>query len=129
MPTVKKVSADKRKRALHDPNSLARAVNDVTLGRLSYRLAEAVYGIKKSTLRDHVTGKSVSSKIGRTTLFTDKEERHIVQYALDMAAMGFPLRAGDLIEEAGKMLKRDPRRASLGPKGKPGKKILKFFKD
>ena len=123
MPTVKRLSGDKRKCAEHDPEILARAVNDVMLGRLSYRSAEAVYGIKKSTLRDHVTGKSASNKIGRNTLFTEAEERHIIQYALDMAAMGFPLPSSDLIEEARKMLQRDRRKFFLGPKGRPGKKF------
>ena len=52
---------------------------------LSYRKAESKYGIPRSTLSDHVTGKSLSLKRGPPTVLTEAEEQMLVDWALHMA--------------------------------------------
>ena len=56
---------------------------------LSYREAAAQYGIPRSTLHDHVTGKAMSTKRGPPTVLTAAEEQMLVDWALPMADLGY----------------------------------------
>ena len=70
---------------LYSLEELDIAVQRVKNKELSYRKAESKYSIPRSTLSDHVTGKSLSLKRGPPTVLTEAEEQMLVDWALHMA--------------------------------------------
>ena len=61
------------------------AIEKIDNGELSYRQAESMYGIPRSTLYDHKTGKASTNKRGPPTVLTSLEEDNLVQWIQHMA--------------------------------------------
>ena len=73
-----------------DEDTLLTAVEEIKQGKLSYRKAELEYGIPKSTLCDHVTGKvEIGRRQGPKPVLTRDKEESLVQWALEMNEIGY----------------------------------------
>ena len=57
----------------------------------SFSLVSAVYGIPKSSLRDRMSGKTKSRKMGPRSILSQEEERSLCEYVEDMAHLELPL--------------------------------------
>ena len=72
----------------------------------SIRKAAEQYGVKKSTLGDHVSDKITNgSKIGRKTVFPIEVEKELVAKAQSVAEQGFEISRKQLICKAGRLAK------------------------
>ena len=69
--------------------TLKLAIERISNEELSYRQAELMYGIPKSTLHDHKIGKVSTSKKGPSTVLSSSEEDSLVQWILHMADIGY----------------------------------------
>ena len=72
--------------------------NDDLVGALAcydigYELGKCciAFNIPKSSLRDHLSGKTKSRKIGAKTILTKEEERLIIEFMDEMVKIGQPL--------------------------------------
>ena len=57
--------------------------------RMSFRQAALAYGVPKSTLHDHYSGKVQGTKRGPATVLSEAEESMLVEWALEMAKIGY----------------------------------------
>ena len=60
---------------------------------VGYKLHECckAFNIPKSSLRDHLSGRTKSEKIGAKTILTKQEEELIIEYMDEMLEVGQPL--------------------------------------
>ena len=79
-------------------------------GELSYRQAESMYGIPRSTLHDHKTGKASTNIKGPPTVLTSLEEDNLVQWVLHMADIGYGRTRKQVCLTVKKILDKDGRR-------------------
>ena len=49
------------------------------------------YGIPTTSLRDHVTGKTISRKRGKSGVLSLEEENELVKWILKMQTLGHPI--------------------------------------
>jgi len=106
---------------------LAKALDDIQENKLSYREAEAKYGIPKSTLCDYKVGKvEVGAQTGPTPILTAAEEQKLVDYAFEMSKIGYGQTKQQILTMVQKILKKDGR---LNPfkDDRPGKKWWQLF--
>ena len=96
-------------KASYSLEELDIAVQRIKEEGLSYRKAAAQYGIPRSTLYDHVTGKAVSSKRGPPTVLTTAEEQMLVDWALHMADIGYGHTREQLCATVKEILDKDGR--------------------
>ena len=68
----------------------------------SFHEASQAYGIPKSTLYDHYSGKSNQSKHGPTPYLTECEEQELVDWAVEMGRIGY----GRTREQVSMMMKK-----------------------
>jgi len=84
------ISVVMAKRSNWTQEDLVRAVDDIKVNNLSYRKAAEKYGIPKSTLCDYVRGKvEIGCKPGRPRILTAAEEQKLVDFALEIAKIGY----------------------------------------
>ena len=83
-------------------NDLDKALSLVREENVSIRTAALTYGIPKSTLHDHYTGKVKGNKRGPSTVLSDAEELKLAEWAMDMANIGY----GRTREQVSEMVKR-----------------------
>ena len=89
---------------------------------MSFRKAEATYGIPKSTLHDYVSGKiEIGCKPGPSSILTTAEERKLVKYGIEMSRIGYRLTRERISEMIKKILDKDGR---VNPfvENRPGRK-------
>ena len=60
--------------------SRASSISVIKENQMSLRSASQVYGIPKSTLHDHLSGKVKSTKRGPPTVLTNTEERKLAEW-------------------------------------------------
>ena len=78
---------------------LYKAYEEVLAGRFSIRRAAAEYGVPTSTLCDRVTGKvSFGSISGPQKYLTDNEEKELVTFIMNAAAVGYGYSRKQVIE-------------------------------
>ena len=79
----------KRKLTKQPPYSADELKNGhIEQQELSYRKAQSLYGIPRSTLHNHVVGNVQSCRRGPALILTLAEENMLVQWALHMADIG-----------------------------------------
>ena len=73
-----------------DEKALVQAVEELKSGRISYCQASEKYDIPKSTLNDSVTRKvCIGCQPGPQTVLTRDEEKCLVEWAKEMATIGY----------------------------------------
>ena len=79
-----------------DPKKLAEAVEAYKPGRISLKSAAEKFGVKKSTLYDHVKSKNIKRQ-GRQPILIEETEKLFVERLITCAAdWGYPLTVFDL---------------------------------
>ena len=86
---------------------------------MSIRGAALKYGIPKSTLLDHLKGKSTKRYGGPSTVLTMAEEKEIVASCTVLQELGFPL-TKDIVSMAVMEYLKDRGRAHVFKEGTPG---------
>jgi hypothetical protein len=71
--------------------NLNAAARDVKTNKLSYRVAAERHDVKRSTLKDFISGGKKVKKLGRKPLFTSSEEHEIAVVVDEVVQWGFPL--------------------------------------
>lgn len=100
LPLASKLSVD----------TLLQALDDIQLNGISFCAAEAKYNIPKSTLHDYATGKSlVGCKQGPATVLTAEEEHKLVNWAVEMATVGYGQSKRQSCEMVKKIIDKDGR--------------------
>ncbi|XP_065891572.1 tigger transposable element-derived protein 2-like [Dysidea avara] len=97
------------------------AVDRVKKKEITLREAGKLYGIPKSTLSDHVTGKSSKAYAGAPRGLSDEDEVEIVITCQVLAEMGFPLNVyyvGTVIKD---YLEQQGKQNPFGDTGMPGR--------
>ena len=56
---------------------------------MSFREVVLAYGIPKSTLHDHYSGKVQGTKHGTATFLSEAEQSMLVEWALEIAKVGY----------------------------------------
>ena len=75
----------------------------------SFREASQAYGIPKSTLHDHYSGKSNRSKCCPTPYLTECEEQELVDWAVEMGRIGYGRTREQVSMMVKKLLDKDGR--------------------
>ena len=81
----------KRKYERDTPVCMAEAVDGVRTGRMTERKAAEHYGITRSRLQNHLSGKHQGS-CGRPASLTKMEEQELASTLDSVAEWGFPLK-------------------------------------
>jgi hypothetical protein len=107
--------------------NLALAVQAVQEKKMSYRKAGAFYGVSKSTIFDHATGKvEFGKKPGPPSISTAAEEQKIVEYAIEMGRIGYGLTRERVLEMVKKIIDKDGRPNPF-KNNYPGRKWWRLF--
>ena len=98
-------------RKKYDPAKLREAVEKIGCGELSYRAAEARYGIPKATLADRVKGRInvETCKSGPSSVLTAQEENLLQAHIVSCSRVGYPLAKSDIKKVVQKLLNEDGR--------------------
>lgn len=97
---------------------------------MSVRTASKEFGIPKTTLQDHKSGKipQIQGKTGPQPLPTIEGEEEIANWLVSLAKCGFPMKKTDLLDTVQTILKNTDRE-SLFKNGRPDQKwYLSFLK-
>ena len=76
--------------------TLEIAVRRVKAGEITAYKAQQVYNIPRSTLNNHVVGKSVRYSVGRPTMFNAEQEQMLLHFITVLSEYGFPPDKDDL---------------------------------
>ena len=77
---------------------LQRALHAVASSDISVRRAAEEYGIPRSTLWDHASGRVTGLRSGPPTYLTEEEERELEMFLVGCAKVGFPRSRQDVME-------------------------------
>jgi hypothetical protein len=89
------------------------------------RQVARLFDIPTSSLSDHVNGRTLTRKRGPTSVMTPEEESQLVQYAMKMADLGYPLNLGQLKIKVAEMTQDRP---TPFIDGVPGGSWVKWFR-
>ena len=94
------------------------AADAVQSGQMSYREAVEKFQVKKSTIRDLVTGRAGKGKTGPSTSFTEQEEAELVWFKELLCDQRFPMDWEGVRRVAGEIVRKssNPHRF---PNGEP----------
>ncbi|CAH2011138.1 unnamed protein product [Acanthoscelides obtectus] len=93
----------------YDKSKPEYALRDIQNGTESYRTAEKMYGIPKSTLDFKLKHPGHKEALGPLPILTSEEEALLVSWIKDNAAKGFPRKANDLKNDLQRFLTVNPR--------------------
>jgi hypothetical protein len=95
------------------------AARDIKAGKTSYRTASLKHDVKKSTLKDFVSGGMQTKKVGRKCLLTPVEEKEIANVIDAVADWGFPIGSIDARMMAKDLVEKTNRKVNT-KSGTPG---------
>lgn len=120
----------KRKRCFfkYSEEKLIMALREIRENNLKVREASRLYEVPRSTLQDHLNGKvpKISRKTGPEPLLTNAVETKIVEWVLNMAKCGFPIKKCDLMDTVECIIK-DLKKQHLFKNSKPGERWYANF--
>ena len=91
------------------PKDLENAIALVREKGASFRAASEAYGIPKSTLHDHFTGKAKRVVRGPTPYLTPAEEQELADWAVQMGRIGYGRTREQISAAVKKLLDKDGR--------------------
>ena len=83
------------------------------------------YSIPRTSLRDHISGKTTSRKMGPAPTLTKEEEEALIHHLEEMVDLGHPLNPSQLKTKVGEMTQS---RLTPFKQGIPGNSWLKWFR-
>ena len=109
-------------------DSLQLAIQDVRCSKPSLRMAARQYGIPKSTLSLHVSGKlQIGARCGPASILSPEEEQRFVDYALHMGEIGYGHTCEQIIDIVAAIVSKDGRPNPF-VNGRPGRKWWSLFR-
>ena len=93
-------------------DSLQSALLMIKEGEMSLRDVSQHYGIPKSTLHDHYSGKVKGFKRGPPTVLSEAEETMLAEWAINMSNIGYGRTREQLLEIV-KTMDKDGRRTQF----------------
>lgn len=122
--------AAKQKRSFfkYSEEKLILALHEIRENNLKVREASRLYDVPRSTIQDHLKGKvpKISRKTGPEPLLTNAVETKIIEWVLNMAKCGFPIKKCDLIDTVECIIK-DFKKQHLFKNGRPGERWYANF--
>ena len=109
-----------RSKSTWTDSQLKAAVADVQSGKLGIRAAARKHGIPRSSLYDHLSGKSSKRYGGPSTVLTAEVEKEIATSCVVLQEFGFPV-TKELVGVIVRDLLRDSDQASPFAGGVPGR--------
>ncbi|KAL3275262.1 hypothetical protein HHI36_020031 [Cryptolaemus montrouzieri] len=94
------LSREKKRCSGWSQSDLQNALDDIKNKRLSDRAASLKYKVPRRTLRNHIKTGSVVKRMGRKPVFTDSQEKQLLQSIKELSNMGMPLTPKVIREEA-----------------------------
>lgn len=120
-PKARKVT----KKSAQDIDNINKALGDIENG-LSIRKAAAKYGLKVTTLYDY-KNKGVIRNKGTNTLFTEEEEKVIVNVIMDSLKRSLAITKESILNYAGNIIENERERGDKG-RQMPYTFKMKFYK-
>ena len=80
---------ERKKKRKTDPVQLERAIHQVKIGKMMVRQASQNFGIAKTTIGDHVTGKRTQTRHGPEPYISKDLEDQIAAWLIKMAWIGY----------------------------------------
>ena len=111
-----------------DPSNLfVKVMNDVRVGGLSIRNSAKKWGIKRTTLQDHLSGRvEINRRRGPPPILTKQEENQFADRLIVMANRGFGVSKESLLNTVKTFLDKDGRTTPFQD-NKPGNKWFRSF--
>ena len=125
MPRPKK-EVPKKPRKIYSKEELDTAVRALEKG-MSYRKAEAKFGITASVLVKYRAKRVVTKQLGRSPVFSEEEERTIADHCHVVSDLGCPIGLEDLRYVVRGYLERIGRKVSVFRENLPGTKWVTNF--
>ena len=98
-------------RKRYSDETLAHAVDMIKSKSMSLRQAASTFQIPKSTLSNKVNDKTpIGCRPGPATILTPAEEKHLADWAIHMAKIGFGRTRDELLDKVQTILKEDGRK-------------------
>lgn len=108
-------------RVLYDASSIDKLLDQIRSGNLTAYQAAKKSGVPRTTLQYRLSSKwKNKGSRGPNTIFTEEEEREIVQQLLNLEQRGIPLTQRAVVFKVTKYLKAKPRTTPF-KEGQPGK--------
>ena len=108
-------------RKRYSDETLVHAVDMIKSKSMSFRQAASAFQIPKSTLSNKVNDKTpIDCRPGPATILTPAEEKHLADWAIHMAKIGFGRTRDELLDKVQTILKEDGRKNPFKD-DKPGK--------
>lgn len=103
-------------------------MKDIRDGIKTVLKASKAYGVPETTLRDALAGRTseIKNKTGPPPIFNIEEEKAMVDWCINLAKCGFPVKIEDLQNTVAKIVQTDKRKTPF-TNGRPGKKWCKLF--
>ncbi|CAB3262426.1 unnamed protein product [Arctia plantaginis] len=121
--------SQKRKRGSGwSQTDLQNALDDIKNNRISERAAALKYNIPRRTLKNHIKSGSVVKRLGRKAVFTDTQEKELVERIKKFSNIGMPLTPKIIRKQAYLFCKRNNIKNPFSDKkSTAGKKWLYNF--
>lgn len=121
LQTIKR--KEKRNFFLSTEEGLQKALTEIEAGHLSIRKASQQFNVPKTTIIHRMKGRSTGNKqkTGPEPLLGTQVENRIIEWVINIAKCGFPLKKSDLLNTVEKLAK-DLGKDHLFKDGKPGQK-------
>lgn len=114
-------------RVLYDASSIDKLLDQIRSGNLTAYQAAKKSGVPRTTLQYRLSSKwKNKGSRGPNTIFTEEEEREIVQQLLNLELRGIPLTQRAVVFKVTKYLKAKPRTTPF-KEGQPGKTWVRLF--
>lgn len=126
MPRTYKRSLGSRRYADYSEEKLQECLNEIRIGAISHRRAEAKYGIPRRTILNKLKGKH-TNKPGRQNIFTIDEENSFVNCLISMGNFGFPVNSMEARQLIRNYLNRCGREVKIFQNNIPGSDWMKNF--
>lgn len=81
----------KRTETEYQERDLIEAIDKVKSGEMSIYRAHRTYNVPRTTIKNHVDGKSTSFRIGRPPLLSEHQEKLLLDLVIQLAEWGYPL--------------------------------------
>ncbi|KAJ8917912.1 hypothetical protein NQ315_002605 [Exocentrus adspersus] len=128
MPRRHKKKIPSKPYANYTEENLQKAISDIKSKTLTLRQASNKYKISLGTLSRKCNNKNMK-KVGRPTVLSETEERHIAEGLLIAAEWGFPLSTRDLQEVIHSYLEKLGRQEIRFKENYPGKDWVSYFQE
>ena len=114
----------KRKRKKYSKENFDDAIRWAKEGTASLRYISKTLGVPVQTISDNIRGTHMRGNEGSGPLFTDAEEKLIVEFVFMRQRIHRPVAKHELLQFLGEWLRSDQRRFKLGKQARPSKNYL-----